>query len=131
MAKGGLATVGGFVALVSGTAALIYLLNHYKIKNTKIEDYAVPFAIPTCIVPIFITMALEKINGSKLGSEFEERNILQSIIAVNALAYFAAAYKIFPYSIKTLKAGWNYKEYLQTMLANLDAIDAYITQAKV
>ena len=120
LTKGGLTTVGGFVALVSGTAALIYLLNYVKINNRTIEDYAIPLAIPA-VIPAFLFDRY--IKNSNATIDFR-------MLAATSAVYLAAAYKGIPYGIKTFKAGLNYKEHLQNMLINLDEIDAYITQAK-
>lgn len=67
----------------------------------------------------------------RLEKTFIQENILSSaLITTASLAIFSATYKGLTYGIKTFKTGLNYKEHLQNMLTNLDAIDAHITHAK-
>jgi len=124
IAKGGLATIGGAIAGISGAAGLIYSLNNLTIDNETINDFLVDnlatignlSCIPSSLFDVYITEL--------------SNTAFQGTVATTSLLYLGAAYKGFTYAHKTFKAGLNYKEHLQNMLNDLDAIDAHIAQAK-
>ncbi len=118
--KGGLASIGGTIAGASSTALLTFLLNKYSIENERIENLSLPFAIPTLLPMMLFTSYLKKL----------KHTTSDKAIYITALLYLGTAYKAIPYGIRTFKIGLNYKEHLQNMLVDLDAIDAHIAQPK-
>lgn len=119
IAKGGLASVAGAIAGISGAAGLITFFNAATKNNQIIREYTQSFATLAIIPTAFLRECIELSNV-----------IQMSLISATSILYLDTTYKTIPYGIKTLKAGLNYKEHLQTMLADLDAIDAHMAQVK-
>ena len=132
--KGGLATIGGFWAGISIPTAL-YLCNTIRIyspnmSNAKKYAYTLLDIGIVPFIPSDLTcMVIQKMLGIKKIKDFP-KTIRICVLATNMIACLGVAYKGLTYGPKIFKAGLNYKEHLQNMLANLDAIDAHITQSK-
>jgi len=114
--KSGLASIYG-LSNVTVALSWIYYASVKKAKKPSILILlpAVPALTP--LIPPAVVL-----NNLKISPQ------LQRYLGISATTFIA--YKAISYGIKTLKTGLNYKEHLQNMLANLDAIDAHITQAK-
>lgn len=127
IAKGGLASIGGLWTGVSIPTTLWFI---YKSNKRYTYDPAPPVIIGS--LPIIVPTALIGISIKELFkiSDSYIKIIRNCIVVPNIMACLYAANKGLTYGYKTFTAGVNYKEHLQNMLANLDAIDAYITQAK-
>lgn len=125
--KGGLASIGGLWAGVSIPSILWFI---YKSKKRFTYDPSIPVAIGS--LPIIIPTGLIGLSIKEMFkiTVSHAETLRSSILVPNMIACLYAAYKGLTYGKKTLKAGLNYKEYLQNMLTNLDVIDAHITQAK-
>lgn len=124
IAKGGLTTIGGFWASISGPALYCFLQGNNI--HEKIKFALVGLSIPT-IAPSFL--AIKSIETIKKPYIVAQR-YKTCITIINALTCLGIAYKAIPHGIKTFTAGLNYKKHLQSMLDSLDAIDTYIVQTK-
>ncbi len=123
--KGGLTTfLSGWAGLAAPATGAMILFDPASMNNALIM-FLVAAVLPVGIPCMIIMHGIEKIKNSATSITTN-----RSIGAIIALACLGAAYKGIPYGLKTFKAGWNYKEHLQNMLTNLDAIDAHIAQAK-
>lgn len=119
--KGGLASIGGFVGGISGTAGLMCALDRMHIIDLQPSTFnsIAPFAELAC-GPI---AAFDWCKGG-----LTDLSIVHKVIVATSALYLVAAYKGLTYGAKTFKAGLHHKQRLQNQLANLDAIAAHISQ---
>lgn len=128
--KGMLAVFGGSWAGLApfANASLIGKILFYG--PDIIEDMTLPneflliAGLPACWSSSpFVFNGIEKIFDREFGLILD-----RSLLVINTFICFGIAYKGIPYGIKTFKNGLDYKEYLQTMLVSLDAIDKYMQE---
>ncbi len=79
------------------------------------------------MIPVILSAHLFKKNIAQLD---QYPRLSATILATTSLLYLTPLTKVFHTVLKTCKAGLNYKQHLQNILTNLDAIDAHIAQAK-
>jgi len=140
IAKGTLATLGG----MSGVASIYCAGNRIIIDNDQyvpklIKWLALPVALPVALAG-FLTYAtlvsgqIEIPVTGKRSSKQDVKRIKQDVKrtgdSILGIMGFITAYKGLTYGYENLKAGLNYKQYLQDQLTNLDAIAAHITHVK-
>jgi len=116
IAKGGLASVGGAIAGISGIAGLIGSFNHTILKSAAVYSAVGSLALLALMPTFLFSECIMKLGG----------DLAVSAVAATSILYLEAAYKGLNYGPKTLKAGFNYKKHLQDQLTNLDAIAAYM-----
>jgi hypothetical protein len=131
--KGSLATLCGISGIASiytaantTTGKIIAMNAPFRKTPGPIRILAAPPVIFSMISNL-ITSCLSKTITGKIPGVHDQNRVIASILGVTG---FTMAYKSFPYAIKNLKAGLNYKQYLQDQIINLDAIAAHIAQAK-